>query len=333
MPSSHIRTFNDPHSYQLAIRAATVEVLPITRGNFHAELIQIDLHRLRLESGRESLPRISHGSVKADRAAIQFLVDRGQPGIRCRGIEALPGDIIVRDSDAAHGRTSAPCHWGCISLTPTDLAAAGRAVADRELTPPLVTHVVRPPPALMARLLFLHERAAHIAKFAPDRFAYPEMTRSLEQALIRAVVRCLTEAEPIEIRASSSRHSVVIRRFEDFLAANRYEPVYLVELCAAIGVSERTLRICCREHLGMAPLHYLWLRRMHLAHRALMFADPASATVTEIATEHGFWELGRFSVEYRVLFGEPPSVSLHRSPSGRRVLPNRPFELADSEFA
>jgi hypothetical protein len=49
---------------------------------------------------------------------------------------------------------------------------------------------------------------------------------------------------------------------------------------------------------------------MHLARRKLMMADPSATTVTEIATEHGFWELGRFSVQYRWLFGEPPSSTL-----------------------
>jgi transcriptional regulator GlxA family with amidase domain len=62
----------------------------------------------------------------------------------------------------------------------------------------------------------------------------------------------------------------------------------------------------------MGPIRYLRLRRMNLAHRALLAADPAQKTVTEIATGHGFWELGRFSVEYRTLFGEPPSASLRR---------------------
>ena len=64
----------------------------------------------------------------------------------------------------------------------------------------------------------------------------------------------------------------------------------------------------------MSPFRYLGLRRMHLAHRALILADAAKTTVTGIATDHGFWELGRFSIEYRKLFGESPSATLHRPP-------------------
>ena len=62
-------------------------------------------------------------------------------------------------------------------------------------------------------------------------------------------------------------------RFEEFLEANPDQPLYLAEICAAIGVAERTLRICCEQHLGMGPIRYLFLRRMHLVRQALL-RDP-----------------------------------------------------------
>jgi AraC-like DNA-binding protein len=62
----------------------------------------------------------------------------------------------------------------------------------------------------------------------------------------------------------------------------------------------------------MAPHQYLLRRRIHLARRALVRGDPSVATVTSIATSHGFWELGRFAVLYRAMFGEVPSVTLRR---------------------
>ena len=122
------------------------------------------------------------------------------------------------------------------------------------------------------------------------------------------MVRCLTEG--LAVKSDRPRSRAVMLRFEQLLEENPETPVYLLNICAAIGVRERTLRDYCYEHLGMGPHKYLWLRRMNLARRALAVADPKTATVTATALNHGFWELGRFSVGYRQLFGESPSATL-----------------------
>jgi transcriptional regulator GlxA family with amidase domain len=108
------------------------------------------------------------------------------------------------------------------------------------------------------------------------------------------------------------RHGVIVDRFEAFLKANPDRPLYLTEICAGIAVAERTLRAACEEQLGISPIRYLTLRRMRLVRHALLAADASNSTVTRIVTDHGFWELGRFSVAYRALFGESPSETLRR---------------------
>jgi AraC-like DNA-binding protein len=334
MPSSSVHTFTDPHPYQAAVRAAEVEVLVTSKGDFRAELTKIDLHRLWLQRGHESLPRVFHSSVSAKRAPIVFLASTDQAGIQHSGMDVSPSDLIVDGLGSTHHiRSWGPSHWGAMSLTPDDLAAASHALSGRELTVPSVTHLVRPSAPLMSRLLNLHANAERLAKTTPDILAKPEVARAVEQALVDAMVRCLIEGTPVGMRAGGYHHSRVIVRFEELLAANAGRPLYLAEICAALGVSERTLRVCCQEHLGMGPVRYLWLRRMHFARRALFLANPGTTTVTDIATELGFWELGRFSVAYRTLFGEPPSASLRRPPDDPGFSEGRLLAFADSDFA
>jgi transcriptional regulator GlxA family with amidase domain len=136
---------------------------------------------------------------------------------------------------------------------------------------------------------------------------------------------------PSGTTAGNRRHDLIVTRFEEFLEANPNKPLYLPEICAAIEVAERTLRVACEEHLGMGPIRYLALRRMHLARRALLQAKP-SITVTHVATDHGFWELGRFAVAYRALFGESPSETLHRPFTSRLTSPNRPSSLTGAHI-
>jgi transcriptional regulator GlxA family with amidase domain len=124
------------------------------------------------------------------------------------------------------------------------------------------------------------------------------------------------------------RHDTILTRFVEFLEANPGRPLYLTEICAAIGVAERTLRASCEGHLGMGPIRYLTLRRMHLVRRALQRSDASKITVTRIVTDHGFWELGRFAVAYRALFGKSPSDTLRQSTCRAALLPSRFSSLA-----
>jgi AraC-like DNA-binding protein len=314
MAHSRIGTFADADHYQEAVRASRTELFVTAAGAFHGEVTAIDLQRLWLQRGADNLARLARLSVKPDRAPISFHADVDQAPIQHAGGEVTPGEILVHAADAVHiQRTRGAYRWSSMSLTPEDLARAGETIAGRPLTVPADTFAFRPPPALMARLMALHQAATQLAKQQPERLADAATARALEQDLLHAMVACLSSREAVGTRRFW-QHAKVIVRFEDFLASKRYEPVYIAEICSAIGVSERTLRTCCHEHFGMGPVRYLWLRRMHLAKRALLRADAASATVTTIATEHGFWELGRFSVEYRGLFGEPPSATLKRPP-------------------
>jgi len=313
MPSSTVRTFTDPLEYFTGIRNLQIVGLVLQRGEFRAKLTRIDLPRLWMHRCDEHLPQIKKVTPSGTRAVLLFASRTDQPAIQVNGIEISQNQIAKIALDWEwYLRSSAPCGWGTVSLTPEDLAVAGKTIIGRELAPPTFAHNFTPRPLALLRLRELHEAASHLAKTAPDILAKIEVARAMEQALVEAVVFCLADGQDRDARNVQRSRARVMRRVEEVLMANPDEPLYMAELAAQVGTSYWTLRECCLAYLGMSPKHYLWLRRMHLAHRALRSADPETKTITEIASDYGFWELGRFSVAYRSLFGESPSAALRR---------------------
>jgi AraC-like DNA-binding protein len=333
MVGGSVSKFDDPYAFQAAVKPAQVEILVTTKGNFDAALNRVVFPRLWAQRGRENLPRVANSSVSLDRPPIFFLADADQASIRHCGRDLTFGELVVAGPGSTHHhQTSGPCRWTTLSLTRKDLAAASIALVGVNLALPSLSHRLRPPLALMSRLLKVHQAAENLATHAPDVLAQPEAARALEHAFVHAMIMCLSESKPVRMTMGTLRQTAIIARFEELLAANSDQPLHLAEICTATGASERTLRASCIEHLGMGPIRYLWLRRMHLAHTALIQAAPGSATVTRIATDNGFWEMGRFAAEYRALFGEAPSATLRRPAEERRKSQNSPFAFADSEY-
>jgi len=52
---------------------------------------------------------------------------------------------------------------------------------------------------------------------------------------------------------------------------------------------------------------------MNQVRKVLSSASSLNVTITQVATDFGFVELGRFAVEYRAIFGECPSATLRRA--------------------
>ena len=314
MPSSAVQCFTDPWDFQASIRDSNVKAVVMARGEYRATLSKIDLHHLLMQRAEVVLPQITYSAVNKDLNTAYFLADTKQPSISNNGMELSPGTLVFSAPGAAHHRRfSAGCRWGSVALKPDDLAAAGRALVGRDLPALTDTRLIRPPPHLMSRLMHLHSAAGELATTVPDILAHPEVARAIEQELVHVTVQCL--ADGLTVRTDGSPRGLpVMRLFEQFLEANPDSALHLPEVCAAIGVSDRTLRNHCQDHLGLSPRKYLWLRRMHLARKALVSAESSATTVTAVATDYGFWELGRFATQYRGLFGESPSGTLHRPP-------------------
>ncbi len=328
---NRVMSTGDPLQCRAALANADFEILPTAKGIFQADFTQVGLDRIWLSRYYLSLPQVSSVTLGPGRTTFGFLTEPSL--LRYYGTEISVGDIIIQKADVAHQVSESSLHGGAMSFPVDELNAATEAIVAQDLSKALEKLVIRPDPELLSRLVKLHQAVAQLARESPEVLELPEVCRALDEQLLHLMVRCLAEGASVNIKAGERRHTAVITRFEAFLEANPERAIYLTEICAAIGVAERTLRAACEEHLGMGPIRFLTLRRMHLVRRALLLAQPSEATVTRIVTDQGFWELGRFSVAYRALFGESPSETLRRPAEQIAIRLNRPSSVAAASQA
>lgn len=317
MSENGTASFGSPVDYEAGIggassRGAKVNLIVNGVGDFKARLTWLNLQRLRLLRGSEILPSIAYVSLPPERVVILFPTSTAP--LIWGGRKLQFGDIVFNGrGERTHQWAPGASKWGVISLPAQQLSACGLALTGLKIAAPPFCRVLRPAKGTASRLLRLHAGACRLAETRHKLIDNPEVARALEQEMLHALVNCLTTSEPERSSKTRQKHTDIMTRFETALAAHRDALLNLPALCAMIGVPERTLRLCCTEFLGVSPTRYHLLRRLNGARRALLRADPETASVAEIAKEHQFVELGRFALAYRTAFGELPSVTLRRS--------------------
>jgi transcriptional regulator GlxA family with amidase domain len=200
--------------------------------------------------------------------------------------------------------------WGAMTLADEDMEPVCTSYLGHHPTRMSGFAVVTPPAAALARLRMLHSAVGDLPETSGRSVKQIEFARTLEQALMMAMVEGIGTADVRSDARGRQHHQMIIRRFFEALEAQAFGSFRTQTIDDAIDVSGRSLRKICEQQLGVSPKQYILLCHMRLARRALRRANPHITRVTDIATEFGFWELGRFAVTYHQIFGETPSATL-----------------------
>jgi len=316
MPGSTAWVFSERDVYQAALRQdVRFEFVVTGQGEFRAELTRLELARMYLVAGAESLARIAFIGLPADLIRIT-LPTRGRGPLFWAGAALRADEIASHTEDlGVHERTDGSCRWRTIWLPAPDLLKYGRAMLGRAFHVPSGVHRWRPPSEALGRLSRLHDDATRMSKVQPLVLAGAEATRGMEQELTDALIGCMREKTTDENAAISSRPAEIMSRFEDILQNYPHRAPSITDICAALDVPDRTFRAHCKTHLGMGPHRYLHLRQMQLARRALRGTDPGDTRISDIAHRYGFVAQGRFAAAYHKQFGELPSDTMQRRAS------------------
>ena len=198
MASSAVHTFTDPDEYAAVFPATSADLTITGRGQFIANVTRIDLHRLWMLGYSDNLPRVKHSTNITGRTIIAFRRQPG-PGLFFNGKEMHSGNIKQLGPGQSDNQQSAGlASVGVMSFPVEHMASVGREISGIEPKPPRDGLIVTPPTPAMAKLQRLHAAATYLAETAPEIIGHHEAARGLEQALIEAMVECLTNGEASE---------------------------------------------------------------------------------------------------------------------------------------
>lgn len=287
-------------------------------GQFRACVQRINFPGFSLDCGDYSLPVFASGSFGEERVALAIALHCVQP-MWANGRQVECGRLMIFSENQELDVRPAPGQWcWCVILLPRErLQGEAWYRHGREL-------------AIPTRGWLLLDRATQQSADLAE-----QVWRSLQQAaywdsetsqgtvveagnlLLGAFIDAVAAGMPSRVRRAAPaampiRHSMLIRRAEHYLDEHSGVDFSVRALSAAIGVGERQMERIFQSAYGMGPCRWHHVARLNQARRLLRTAS-VSTHVTEIASRLGFGHLGRFSGEYRQLFGESPRETLAAS--------------------
>ena len=145
-------------------------------------------------------------------------------------------------------------------------------------------------------------------KGQPELLANPCAVSLMQTQLLEALL--LTNSANPECRTLPDRRRVARIAYRYLLECE--DVPSLSQLCTLTHASYVTLERGFREVYGMSPRACSRAIRLSRARRDLRRPE-RETTVTGVALNRGFLELGRFSVQYRERFGESPIETLRKA--------------------
>lgn len=146
--------------------------------------------------------------------------------------------------------------------------------------------------------------------------AYPAALTSLREAVLNLMLEGIPHNYSERLTKDAKLPSPgSVKRAMEYMAENASQPLRLVDIANAAGVSIRSLQYGFAQFRGTTPMAYLRLIRLNGV-RAELSLGRAGTKVANVAHSWGFFHLSSFAYFYVRQFGETPSMTLKKASRG-----------------
>lgn len=309
-----------------ALGATQARHTQLGAGVMQATVERIALKDIALRRSRFSVAVRATIEMPPDLVTLGFALAAPEP-FRIGGQSVAESGITVFGAGEGCEVLYAPWSHGLTIAMPARLYACAIAAASPvdQLRWPRANPVLQPTADGAARLKSVVAAIECCAVRHPDLFADPQWKANVQGQLVETLLDTVAGA-PAARQADPPPGSArrIFMAAEEWIGADRMTIPSVPAICAALGVSRRTLERAYRDMLNVSPAHHLRVRALNAARQDLLDGEPLPGAITRAALDNGFWHMGRFSAAYRALFGERPVDTLRSAAvRGRTPAPRR----------
>ena len=284
------------------------EIVQLERGKIKGEIAHATIGDLPIDTASFNLGIRSSGGSHKDRIGIGLLAASAGHVVRS-SYDSRAGDVLVMQPDCEHeNRYYGGASIVVVMASEADIASSyGTEAGMRDPSCWSKTHYKGNTETVTSIIPRLQSLLGGLGATSLTL----EAAEFWKRAVIEAVTANVVAGMPSERDGPLPSVLKIVRQVEEYLDARPNEPIHISEICSHLHVSRRTLHRAFHEALGTGPIAFLRHRRLCAAHTALR-APGDIRTISNIAMQFGFQNLGRFAGYYHQLFGEYPSETRQR---------------------
>ena len=310
---SHLKS-NDPDEISEILKDWNHEYIPLERSKYSWDIDLIEIDEFQIFEQSFGGITLAQGQLPPDTCgfAIPQIVSEGCLFV---GQEVTFDTGFMSQYSQEYELKTGANHKHIVFIAPiTQVLSCAKQMQYPLTNEDLTRGLVIPNPRAYQQFTHYLQELLILAKTQPQTLTDSIKNQSLKQLILADLLPLFVDVlmvKPVTyLPAKESAQRCLVKQATTLIKENIKHPISLTDLCQNIGKSQRSLYYGFQEAYGLAPMTYLKILRLNGIRQVLKSADPNVNTVTEIATDWGFWHIGQFCADYKKMFGETPATTL-----------------------
>jgi len=268
----------------------------VTAGRFEGKIKRIILPDIVIDHGEYNLKLIAQGAFSPNTVTLMIVHRMDETGKVC-GADLTGGNLIVLPVHA-DAEFTIPKHtiWTAINVPKAHLAKYGFQVDSTQLF-------------ILDKISF-HQFNQTYSKLEAQLSEGKESPEVLQDMILSHFIQTIESLDDkLELRYSDGY--LMALNVRDHIIEHIVEPLQMYKLCQLTKKSVRTIERTFKQIFNLTVRDYHAYYRLSLVRQTLI--HDKNISVSNAALKYGYLHLARFSTNYKKLFGELPSQTLHRN--------------------